>query len=321
MICPRWVFTKIQPISISDILSYLVAALENPAAHGQIFEIGGSDILSYGEMMTRYAKVRKLRRVLVPVPFLTPRLSSYWVHWMTPIPASIARPLIEGIRNEVIVRDQSARKLFPEIDPIGYDEAVESALEKLEAREVETSWSDALSSSQQTGETFKFVFQEGMMIEERSLRVNSPRESVFKAFTGLGGDRGYLYGNLLWQLRGMLDRLVGGVGFRRGRRDPDKLRVGDALDFWRVEAIEENALLRLRAEMKVPGKAWLQYEVEPSELQDGQSMLSQKAFFAPKGLWGQLYWYALYPIHGLIFSNMIAQIAQAAETKREPHQG
>jgi uncharacterized protein YndB with AHSA1/START domain len=315
MICPQWVFTRVQPIGISDVLLYLVSALKSDQSTGEIIEIGGADILTYGEMMLGYAKARGLRRVLVPVPVLTPRLSSYWVHWVTPIPAAIARPLIEGLRNEVIVRTNTATQLFPEIRPISFYEAVENALGKTEAGEVETIWSDALCSSQGDRPAVNLIEEQGLIIERRSTSVNAPPETVFRAYTGLGGSRGWLAFNLAWRLRGAIDRMIGGVGLRRGRRDPNDLRVGDALDFWRVEAVEPNRLLRLRAEMKVPGKAWLQFESVPDAA--GKSILNQTAFFEPMGLSGLLYWYLLYPVHAYIFAGMIKKLAQCAESSEE----
>ncbi|MFN8483542.1 MAG: SDR family oxidoreductase [Anaerolineae bacterium] len=311
MICPRWVYTRIQPIAVRNVLDYLVAALDTPASIGQVIEIGGANVLTYGEMMTGYARVRGLKRWLVAVPVLTPRLSSYWVHFVTPIPAPIAGPLIEGLRNEVIVRDDSARRIFPAIRPMDYESAVRAALAKLQARDVETVWSDALMTSQGDMRPVALTTQEGMVMEHRQRLVAAAPHGVFRSFTGLGGRRGWLYMNWAWQLRGLADRLIGGVGMRRGRRDPDDVRVGDALDFWRVEAVEPDRLLRLRAEMKVPGQAWLQFQARPQA--DGETLLSQTAFFAPKGLSGWLYWYALYPIHGLIFSGMIRKVAEGAE--------
>ncbi|GAB4573385.1 MAG: SDR family oxidoreductase [Anaerolineae bacterium] len=311
MICPRWVYTRIQPISISDTLQYLVAALQTPECVGKIIEIGGADVMTYGEMMTGYARVRGLRRILLPVPVLTPRLSSYWAHWITPIPSDIARPLIEGLRNETIVRDDTARQVFPDIQPVNYATAVSRALEQLQASAIETSWSDALVSSQPQQAPPILTTHEGMIIEQRQQRVSAPPELVFHIFSGLGGDRGWLYFDWAWRLRGVLDRIVGGVGLRRGRRHPDQLLVGDAVDFWRVEAVEPDALLRLRAEMKVPGKAWLQFTAAPA---DGEgTLLTQTAFFAPKGLFGWLYWYGLYPIHRLIFSGLIREVGRRAE--------
>jgi uncharacterized protein YbjT (DUF2867 family) len=311
MICPRWVFTRTQPISIRDTLDYLITALQTPDSKGKIIEIGGTDVLTYGEMMTGYAHVRGLRRYLIAVPVLTPRLSSYWAHWMTPIPSDIARPLIEGLRNEIVVRNNSSKQIFPDIQPMDYESAVQLALQTLQASAVETSWSDALVSSQPKREPTILTTQEGMIIEQRQHIVDASPEAVFRAFAGLGGERGWLYFNWVWRIRGILDRIVGGVGFRRGRRHPDEVRVGDAVDFWRVETVDENQLLRLRAEMKVPGLAWLQFSVGP--IDDTRTRLTQTAFFAPKGLFGWLYWYGLYPIHGLIFSGLVRKIAERAE--------
>jgi uncharacterized protein YbjT (DUF2867 family) len=311
MICPRWVFTHIQPIGIEDVLTYLVDSLQLPNTANQIIEIGGKEVLTYGDMMLGYAQARQLRRHLIAVPVLTPRLSSYWVHWMTPIPASIARPLIEGLKNEVVVLDNKARELFPEIDPSGYQETVVQALETLNSGKVETIWSDALTSSQGDIPTVYLTQQQGMIIERREKLVNAPSTFVYKTFSGLGGKRGWLMLNFVWRLRGILDRLVGGVGFRRGRRHPDEIRVGDAIDFWRVETVEPDHLIRLRAEMKVPGRAWLQFETLP--VANKQARLIQTAYFAPKGLGGFVYWYLLYPFHALIFSGLVRKISQITE--------
>lgn len=311
MICPKWVYTRVQPIAIRNVLDYLVAALQTPESAGRIIEIGGSDVLTYGEMMLGYAEVRGLKRWLAPVPVLTPRLSSYWVHWVTPISAEIARPLIEGLRNEVVVRDDTARRLFPDIRLLDYRTAVERALVRLDAGNIESAWSDALVTSQGDAPPVVFAIQDGMMLERRQQVIEAPLAAAYQTFTSLGGEHGWPSFNWAWWLRGIADRLVGGVGFRRGRRDPDELRAGDALDFWRVEAVEEDRLLRLRAEMKSPGRAWLQFEAKP--LPEGKTLLMQTAFFAPKGLFGLLYWYALYPFHGLIFDSMVRRLGQQAE--------
>jgi uncharacterized protein YbjT (DUF2867 family) len=310
MICPRWVFTRVQPIAIGDVLDYLVAALKTPQSSGRIVEIGGSEVMRYGDMMLGYARARGLRRWLISVPLLTPRLSSYWVHLVTPIPASIARPLIDGLRNEVIVRDTLAQQLFPQIKPMDYASAVSQTLADLEAHHIETSWSDALASSQGDIVPVALSTQEGMIIERRQQIVPTLPNIVFKMINRLGGQTGWLYLNWTWRLRGWLDRLVGGVGLRRGRRDPKTIRVGDAIDFWRVEAVEPGQRLLLRAEMKLPGRAWLQFESHPHT--NEQTRLVQTAFFAPKGLLGLAYWYLLYPIHRLIFAGMIRNLAQHA---------
>jgi len=311
MICPRWVFTRIQPIAIRNVLDYLVSTLNCAESIGRIIEIGGRDVLTYAEMMTGYAQARGLKRRLIAVPVLTPRLSSYWVHLITPIPANIARPLIKGLGNEVIVHDETARRLFPAIKLLDYATAVRLALEKWESGDVETAWTDALSSSQGARKPVALISSEGMIIERRQMTVVAGPEAVFRSFAGLGGARGWLYLNWTWQLRGTFDRLCGGVGMRRGRRDPDNLRVGDALDFWRVEAVEPGHRVRLRAEMKVPGRAWLEFQAIAQP--DGRTLFSQTAFFEPKGLSGLLYWYALYPVHSLIFSGLIRRIAEQAE--------
>jgi uncharacterized protein YbjT (DUF2867 family) len=315
MITPRWVYTRTQPISINDVLSYLTAALTVPESSGRIIEIGGSEIVTYGEMMTTYAEVRGLKRWMVPVPVLTPRLSSYWVNLVTPIPAVIARPLIEGLRNENIVHDPSARQLFSQIQPVSYRTAVEQALDSLKVSDIETTWTDALITTQGDIAPVVMTTQEGMIMEHRQRVLRASTADIYKTFMSLGGKRGWLYMHWAWELRGLMDWMIGGVGMRRGRRHPQHLRIGDALDFWRVEEVEHNHLLRLRAEMKVPGKAWLQYQVTPAEA--GQSLLTQTAYFAPKGLFGWLYWYALYPIHGLIFSGLIDQIARRASAEED----
>lgn len=310
MICPRWVFTRVQPIAIDDVLKYLVAALETPESKGRIIEIGGSDVITYGDMMLGYARARGLRRWLLSVPVLTPRLSSYWVHLVTPIPANIARPLIDGLRNEVIVRDEIARDLFPQIKPINYPSAVSLALADLEAHHIETSWSDALVTSQGDVVPVTLSTQEGMIIERRLQIVAAPPAIVFKMISRLGGQTGWLYLNWAWRLRGWMDRLVGGVGLRRGRRDSAEIRIGDAIDFWRVESVEPEKRLLLRAEMKLPGRAWLQFETHSHS--DEQTRLVQTAFFAPKGLFGLAYWYVLYPLHRLIFAGMIRNLGLRA---------
>ncbi len=311
MICPRWVFTRIQPIAIRNVLDYLITALCVSESTGRTIEIGGADVITYGKMLTFYAEVRGLRRWLLPVPVLTPKLSSYWVHLVTPIPASIARPLVAGLRNEIIVRDDLARRLFPSIKPLDYRIAVKLALEKLEAHKVETTWGDSLATGRRDVTPVALATHEGMIIERRQIAVDAPAEAIFRVFTGLGGARGWLYMNWAWRIRGAFDRLLGGVGSRPGRRDANAVCVGEALDFWRVEALDPGRMMRLRAEMKLPGKAWLQFEVKAQD-HDPRPLLTQTAFFAPKGLLGLIYWYGLYPIHALIFRGMIQKLSELA---------
>jgi uncharacterized protein YbjT (DUF2867 family) len=306
MITPRWVGTRCQPIGIRDVLDYLAAALDHPETTG-VVEIGGPDVLSYGDMMRTYARLRGLRRLMIPVPVLTPRLSSYWVNLISPVPAAIARPLIEGLRNEVIVRDPG-RAAGLGVQPIPYVEALQRAIDRTDRHDIESTWFDALATPDRPSLS-SLTSLEGMIVERRQRAVAAPPEQVFAEVERLGGEAGWPYANLLWLVRGLADRVIGGVGMRLGRRDPDHLRVGDALDFWRVEEVRRPTLLRLRAEMKVPGRAWLQYEVKPHR---GGSLLVQTAFFEPKGLPGLAYWYALYPVHGLIFRGSVRVLAERA---------
>lgn len=310
-ICPKWWFTRAQPVAIRDVLSYLLAALETPASLGQTIEIGGASRLTYAEMLLGYARQRGLKRLLIPTPFHAPRLSAYWVHMVTPVHWRVVLPLIEGLHAESLVNDDLARRLFPQVEPLDFDTAVRLALGRVESDDVETSWMDAMVVSQGDTRPVTLTVSEGMMLETRRLALDLPPAPVFRAYTGLGGERGWLYLNWSWVIRGWADKLFGGVGLRRGRRHPDELRPGEALDFWRVESVEPERLLRLRAEMKVPGRAWLEFRSIPQA--DGKTLLTQTAYFAPRGVAGFLYWYSLYPIHGFIFSGMIRRIAERAQ--------
>ncbi len=307
MITPRWVGTRCQPIGISEVLDYLVAALDHPEVVG-VVEIGGRDILSYGDLMRGYARMRGLRRLMIPVPVLTPRLSSYWVSIVSPVPANIARPLIEGLRNEVIVHDPGPAQRLG-IEPCSYAEALRSALERTDRQAGESTWFDALAAPDKAALS-SMTSREGMIIDRQVIRVRVLPERVFEEVERIGGASGWPYAHVLWRLRGLADRVVGGVGMRLGRRDPERLRVGDALDFWRVEEVRRPELLRLRAEMKVPGRAWLQFEVTPEGI---GSIFVQTAFFEPKGIPGLLYWYLLYPIHALIFRGMARRLTKRAQ--------
>ncbi len=314
MICPRWVSTRTQPIAIRDLLRYLLACLEEPRVQGEILEVGGRDVLTYGEMLLEYASIRGLQRRILNVPVLTPRLSSLWVDLVTPIPASFARPLIEGLKSEVVVFDHSARDIFPSIQPMSYGEAVRLALDRVGTNLVETTWSGSRSSAfDRAPDPVRVTSAEGLIIETWEKVVESSPEDAFGIAEGLGGERGWLYGNVLWRMRAVVDRLLGGVGMRRGRRHPDRLRPGDAVDFWRVEVVERNRRLLLGAEMRLPGRAWLEFEVQPRE--EGRSLFRMRAIFEPKGLSGFLYWYLLYPAHAPIFSGMAKAIKREAEKK------
>jgi len=308
MITPRWVTTRSQPIAIENVLNYLTDCLGLPDSVGRVFEIGGPDVLTYGDMMREYAAARHLRRFLIAVPVLTPRLSSYWVDLVTPIPASYSHPLIEGLRSEAIVNDRSAGDVF-RIELIPFAEAVRRALERTRTGKTETCWAGAQAPAT-AGVSMSEV--QGVIVEERRVESTASLQALFDAFSGIGGRRGWLYANWLWKIRGLMDRLVGGVGMRRGRRNPDALLPGDALDFWRVEAVDAGRGVRLRAEMKVPGAAMLEFEARPRI--DGGSLLVQTASFDPRGLGGLLYWYALYPIHQTIFSGMARAIVRRAES-------
>jgi uncharacterized protein YbjT (DUF2867 family) len=331
LIAPRWTATRCQPIAIRDVLAYLLAAAALPdddVGAGRIVDIGGRDVLTYGQMMLACARVRGLRRWLVNVPVLTPRLSSLWVDLVTPIPAALARPLIEGLRSEVVVRGDLARTLFPGVVPLGYEEAVRLAFDRDRAGALETVWSGSSSSSRDRAPQLVDSSQrEGLIVERRELRVAAAAEDVYAVFAGLGGRRGWLYGDALWAFRGLLDRLVGGPGMRRGRRDPDELRAGDACDFWRVLSAQPGRHVRLGAEMKLPGRAWLELSVEPapraadtraratSEAGTPCSLLRTAAIFEPRGLPGLAYWYALLPAHKLLFAGLVREIARRAEAR------
>lgn len=310
MITPKWVNTKTQPIAIRDVLRYLVDALTVEKSKGEIIEIGGEDILTYKDLMSIYAEVRGLKRYFIKVPVLTPRLSSHWVGLVTPLPSRIAKPLVDGLKTELICKSNKAKELFG-FKTISYKQAVELALQRNKEGKTETIWFSAYSSGTKSKLTPHHLTQkEGMIIEKREKLVEASAEQTFKAFTSIGGRNGW-YANFLWKIRGYIDLLIGGVGMRRGRRSETDLTSGDPLDFWRVEEIEKNKLLRLRAEMKLPGEAWLQFNVE--NIDDNKSTLTQTAFFEPKGLWGLLYWYSIYPFHGLIFGGMVKAVKNSAE--------
>ncbi|MGQ0615104.1 MAG: DUF2867 domain-containing protein [Planctomycetaceae bacterium] len=288
MITPRWVRTRTQPIAVEDVLAYLVAALELPVGESGIFEIGGADTATYLELMREYARQRGLRRLLIPVPFLTPRLSSLWLGLVTPLYARVGRALIEGVRNETVVRDPSAPWRFS-IRPRGMREAVARALLHEDRKFAETRWSDALSSGGRTKGVAGMRFG-SRIVDSRSRRCAAPPSAAFAPIRRIGGRNGWTFATFLWRVRGFLDLLLGGVGLRRGRRDPEHLLPGETVDFWRVEACEPDRMLRLAAEMRLPGRAWLQFEVEP----DGEgSKVRQTAIFDPRGLGGRLTWLLL----------------------------
>lgn len=308
MVTPRWVQTECQPIAIQNVLAYLVRCLDVPDTVGRTLDIGGPEILTYEEILQIVAEALGLRRrIILRVPVLTPRLSSYWIHLVTPIGARIARPLAEGLRNRVVCRDDAAARLMPQ-RLVGVREAVDAALGKVGPADVETSWRDAGPIPGDPDWSGGTVF-----VDPRSVEVAAPPEAAFRAVSKLGGEHGYHVANLLWRLRGFIDRLVGGPGLRRGRKDPERLGYGDALDFWRVTGIEPGRRLELRAEMRLPGEALLEFEVEPEPADPARCRLRQTARFKPRGLSGILYWYAVLPIHRIVFRGMIEGIRREAE--------
>jgi len=309
MITPQWVSTHSQPIAIDDLLQYLVQSLDYHTGGHAIFEIGGADQMSYGDLMREYARQRGLSRLMIPVPVLTPRLSSLWLGLVTPLYARTGRKLVESLKHPTIVVDVSADSVF-HVHPRGVRQSIADALRNEDREFAETRWSDSLSSSgEPTGVGGTRLGNR--LIDQRTVKVRATPERLFRVIREIGGENGWYYANWLWRLRGFLDLLVGGVGMRRGRHNPQILREGDVVDWWRVELIDEDIHLRLSAEMRLPGRAWLEFTVR----EDGNgSVLTQTALFDPVGLAGVVYWYAVYPLHVLIFRGMLKGIARSAET-------
>lgn len=316
MVTPRWLNNKVQPIAIRDALHYLIAAAHLPQSDNVIVDIGGPDVMTYQEMMQRYAKVAGLpRRLILTVPVLTPRLSSHWVSLVTPVPRRLALPLVDSLVNEVVVNaDLDARKVLPppEGGLTGFDRAVELALERVRNQEVETRWSSASVFGAPSSPLPTDPDWSGGSIYEdlRSRPTQATPEDLWRVIEGIGGDNGWYSALFLWEIRGLIDRLIGGVGLRRGRRDPFRLYVGESVDFWRVERRDPPHLLRLRAEMKLPGLAWLDLMVE---VIDGTTYFKQRATYRPFGLLGHAYWWVVAPFHGLVFGSMARNITKAAE--------
>lgn len=316
MPAPKWVRNWIQPIAIRDVLYYLVKAIEVDSQLNRTFDIGGPSILRYGQMMNGYAVEAGLpQRAIAALPVLTPWLASQWVNLVTPIPRRLAVPIIESLQHDCVVQEHDIDGVIapPEGGLTSYRKSVRLALEKMREHEVETSWNNASvlgapsdrlpSDPEWSGHT--------VFLDKRERRSGASTDAVWKVIEGIGGERGWYSLPLAWAIRGWLDKLVGGVGLRRGRRDPERLQRGEALDFWRVEEIERGKFLRLRAEMKLPGLAWLEMSVEPSST--GGSVYHQRAVFFPRGLSGRLYWFSILPLHGIIFSGMANRITGAAE--------
>jgi uncharacterized protein YbjT (DUF2867 family)/uncharacterized protein YndB with AHSA1/START domain len=315
MITPRWVRTRIQPIAIRDVLRYLVGCATLPPDVNRTFDIGGPDILTYEEMMQRFAVVSGLpRRRIFPVSTLQPELSARWVGLVTPVPSSIARPLVASLRNEVVCAEDDIRRYVP--DPpgglLGFDDSVRLALQRVRDADVATRWSDASPRGAPSDPMPTDPDWAGgsLFTDDRSAVVDADPRSVWAVVCSIGGRNGWYSLPWAWELRGAADRLIGGPGLRRGRRHPTEVHVGEALDFWRVEEVVPGRLLRLRAEMKVPGLAWLEFHVTPTG--DGRTVLRQRATFFPHGLAGQAYWYSVLPFHGIVFPSMVRRIGAAA---------
>ena len=307
MLTPKWVKGKAQPIAIDDLLDYLMEALQIPTSKYRIYEVGGADQLSYADMMRAYARQRGLKRWIIPVPVLTPWLSALWLGLVTPLYARIGRAIIESIVHVTVVRDNAALTTFS-VRPMGIDQAIHRALAHEETHFSETRWSDAISSSgkQPSWGGVRFGTR---IVDSRTMTVQAPPEVVFRCIQRLGGAHGWYACNWMWQLRGLIDLLQGGPGMRRGRPSATQLRVGDTVDSFRVEAIEPHRRLRLKSEMHLPGRAWLDFEVTST---GSSSTIRQTAIFDPIGLIGQLYWYSLYVPHEFVFRGMLRGIAQAA---------
>ena len=305
MIAPKWIMNEVQPIAIRDVIAYLVQTLGRDDTLG-VIDIGVDQPMTFKQMMEDYGAIRGFTRVILPVPVLAPALAARWVGFITPIPNSLAVPLVEGVVEPVTGDLARAHELFPDIHPIPYKMAVELALEKTVADHVETRWSGALGSAA----TYEMEDKEGVVSEVRTRFVKASPEKVYRSFSSLGGEKGWLVWNWAWQFRGMIDGLIGGPGLRRGRRHPTDVFPGEAIDFWRVEEARPPELLRLQAEMKVPGHAWLQWESLP---ENGGTRLVQTALFEPIGFWGAAYWYGIYPLHKKIFSDLVDAVVRDAE--------
>ena len=306
MICPRWVNTRCQPIAIRNVIGYLSGLLEKPETADRTFDIGGPEILRYRDLLERYAEVRGLRRLFVPVPFLSPSLSSWWLYLMTTTSFPLAQALVGSMKHETVCRGDGLHEILP-IELLPYCEAVDLALSRIAQNRVPSSWMDSLRAGRLDPRFLDFIKvpEHGVYFDQQVKPLKVPREEVIDAVWSIGGDRGWPSMNWAWKIRGAMDRLVGGSGLRRGRRHDSELRPGDALDFWRVVlADREKGRLMLYAEMKVPGEAWLEFRVDKDKI-------FQKATFRPQGLLGRLYWFSVLPFHWVLFPGMAKRLAEA----------
>ncbi|MCA9838300.1 MAG: SDR family oxidoreductase [Trueperaceae bacterium] len=313
---PTWANTKVQPIATDDVITYLLAVRKEVPKGHKIIEIGGPEVMGYKQLMLDYAKARGLKRYPIHLPIFPLSIAAYFVNLLTPIPYAVARPLLEGLKSETIVNHPETAQHF-DVQPISYQEGISRALDRTEEGAVGTLWSHSFYEVDPSSlKPDEVQDKEGLLVDTQAQTIRAKPEAVYKAILGIGGDNGWLAYNWLWRLRGQMDTLAGGVGMRRKRRDPERLRVGDVLDFWRVESLKENEHIQLRAEMKLPGQGWLRFDLE--DLENGQTKLNQTAYYEPRGLLGYLYWWAVYPFHFLIFPGMIKAIAQRAERVAEP---
>lgn len=304
MTTPKWVNTKAQPIAVSDVLSYLHNGLYLEKRENLIVDIG-SEQLSYKNMMLKTAKVLGLKRILITLPFMSINLSSYWLNLFTPVPFTVAKALIEGLKSEVIIQNDHAKKYFPNITPISYEQAVKNAIKEIEENQVISRWNDkgdGVWEKNAQNEISKAVFIDRKEVDISNLEASK----VYQSFIGIGGVNGWFDFDFLWELRGIIDKLIGGVGLKRGRRSQCDLRISDCLDFWKVVDLQKDERLLLYAQMKVPGEAWLEFKIKDNKL-------IQSAYFYPKGVFGRLYWYALVPLHYFVFNNMIKSIIKKAK--------
>jgi uncharacterized protein YbjT (DUF2867 family) len=310
MIAPRWLKTRCQPIGIRNVIEYLQGVMLKPESFNQSFDIGGADILTYKEMLLGYAKVRKLKRLIITVPVLSPKLSSLWLYFVTSTSYSLARTLVASMKNEVVCNDTRIQKVVP-IKILRYEETLQLAFDKISQKNVISSWKDAISMDTMQNNFLDNVKvpEHGVFTDMRVVEFERDKKEVIENIWRIGGERGWYFGNWLWRIRGVMDKMAGGVGLRRGRRSENDLKPGDALDFWRVlVADRETGRLLLYAEMKLPGEAWLEFRIK--EL-NGKNTLYQTATFQPLGLWGRIYWYLVLPFHGLIFPKMAKGIITA----------
>ena len=317
MIAPKWLKTRCQPIALRNVLQYLNGVMLKEEAYDQVYDIGGPDVLTYKEMLLGFAKVRGLNRHIFSVPVLSPRLSSMWLYFVTSTSFGLARSLVDSMKNEVVVQHKGIQKIVPIEHLIPYEEAVDRAFQRIEQNEVISSWKDSLNNSRIAIGLLDHIEvpQQGVYNDIRKVRFTKPKAQVINNVWSIGGDRGWYYLGFLWEVRGIIDRMIGGVGLRRGRRSPTELVVGDALDFWRVlVADKEKGRLLLYAEMKLPGEAWLEFQVIE---EDNQNYLLQTATYRPQGLLGRLYWWVVYPFHGFIFPGMAKRIICFEEKRKQ----